>query len=206
MADEIQNNRNIHTAEKEWDNDGIAFNENTNVYRLIRALLSQADRIDNDLESIRDAHHIDEATGRELDEIGKLVQLQRKSSEDDPKYRARLKVQFRVGNIGTTFDEFSEFSAVLLETNLENIEFVFNYEARPATVQVAADPEVYTNSALTRSEVSKYLGRAVPAGHEVNALEKGSFRLKSDGETDDPSKGLTSDSTSDGGTLASDIL
>lgn len=206
MADEIQDNRNIKNAERVWDNGGVEFNSNTNTYRLVRALLSQADRIDNDLESVRDSHHIDEASGRELDEIGKLVTLKRKRGEDDPKYRARLKVQFRVGNIGTTFEEFSEFSSVLLDTDLENIEFIFNFGARPATVQVATEPEVYTNSALTRSEVRKYLGRAVPAGHEVEALERGTFRLKVDGETDDDSKGLTSDSISTGGTVASDII
>lgn len=206
MADKIKDGRNINKAQDEWQNDGIEFTQNSNTYKLVRALTSQADRIDDEIDKIRQSHHIDTATGEALDRIGELVQLTRKSNESDEKFRARIKVQFRVGNIGTTFDEFSEFSSVLLNTDIDNIEYIFNYENRPATVQIATQTEVYENSPLTRNEVSEFLSRAVPAGHEVNPLEKGSFRLKTDSDTNDSSKGLTSDSVSTGGTVAADIL
>lgn len=204
--DNIEDGRNIKTAEREWDNGGIEFTKHANTYKLVRALLSEADRIDNDLDAIKHSRHINTAVGEDLGKFGKLVELERKDGEGDDKYRARIKVQFRVQTISGTFDEFAEFSAVLFDTDIENILFTRNLSADSATANVAADPEVYNNTALTRSEVSEYLGRAVPAGHEIKALERGTFRLKSDGDTNDPSKGLTSDSTSDGGTLAADVL
>lgn len=207
MANEILDDRNTQTSQEEWDNGGIDFHENTNAYKLVRALVSQADRIDDDLEDIRDAHHINGASGKQLDKIGeRLVKLNRKDGETDDKYRARLKVQFRVGNIGTTFDEFAEFASVVLDTNIGNIDYLFNYSGNPATVQVATESEVYTNTALTRQEAQDFLSRGVPAGHTVEVLERGTFLLKSDGDTDDATKGLTSDSSSDGGTLATDII
>lgn len=202
----IEDERNVKTAEDEWDNSGITFAPSSNTRKLVQALLSQVDRIDDDIQDIRDSRHIDTASGEDLDNIGKLVQIPRKEGESDDKYRARLKVAFRVGSIGTTFDEFAEFSASLLETDIQNIEFQFNLDGNPATVEVAANQDVYDNSKLSQSEVAEYLGRAVPAGHEVNALTQGGFRLKSDGETDTASKGLTSDSTSDGGGLSSDVV
>lgn len=206
MSNDIPDDRNLTTAEREWDNEGISFNDNTNTYKLVRALLAPADRIDADLEAIKDAHHIDTATGKQLDKIGRLVNLRRKNNGSDEKYRARLKVQFRVGNIGTTFDAFSEFSSSLLDTDIDNIFFTFDFDSNAATVDVSADPEIYDNADITRDEARDFLGRAVPAGHNVRVFNGGTFRLKSDGDTDDPSLGLTSDSMDDGGTLASEIL
>lgn len=204
--DNISDGRNITAAGQNWDNDGIEYNQNTNTYKLVRALVSEYDRIDDEIVNIADSHHIDTATGEDLGKIAEPVGLERKDNESDDKFRARIKVQYRVGNIGATFDEFAEFAAVLLSTTIENVEYRLNLEGDPATARVAAETQVYDDVALTRNEVSKFLGRAVPAGHEVKALEKGSFRLKADGDTDDATKGLTSDSTSDGGTLAADIL
>lgn len=200
------NDRNINTAQSEWPSPAIDIGEHSNTYALLNALLDIADEADSELFNVKRAHHIDTATGEQLEQFGELVQLDRKSGESDAKYRARLKVQFRVGNIGTTFSQFSEFAAVLLDTDIQNIDFISNLIAQPATAQISAEPEIYDNAALTRAEVQEFLGEAVPAGHEVSALESGTFRLKSDGESDDASKGLTSDSISTGGTLAADIV
>lgn len=197
---------NISTAEKEWDNDGIEFGTHSNTRKLMSALLSEADRIDGDLASIHDAQHIDTAEGDNLEQLGKLVQIHRKSGESDDKYRARIKLKFRVGNIGTTYDEFAEFTGVMLETDARNVEFSYNFGSDPATVNVAADGDLYNSTSLTSEEIADFLEEAVPAGHAVKATEKGTFRLKSDGDTDDASKGLTSDSVDTGGTLASDLV
>lgn len=206
MATEIRDGRNTDTADSEWDNDALDFTEGSNIYALMRALLSEADRIDSDLEDIKNAHHIDTATGKELEKLGQLVDLPRKQNESDDKYRARLKTQFRVGNIGSTFEDFAQFAAVMLDTDIDNIYFIFKFDVNPATVEVNVDPDIYESVALSKSEVDEFLGRAVPAGHAVNTTERGTFVLKTDGDADDPTKGLTSDSSSDGGTLAADLV
>lgn len=198
--------RNIREAEDGWDNDGVTFREGSNTHKLMRALLTIPDDEDHRLQQIRDSHHIDHATGKELDQIGKLVQVRRKQGEGDDKYRARIKVQFRIGNIGTSFDEFAEFVAVLLQTDVNNILYNHNYELKPATIEVYADPEHYNNVEMSRQEVAKYLSKAVPGGHDVDAYEYGTFRLKGDGENDTARNGLTSNSTDEGGRLTSDLL
>lgn len=203
MAHEYEDRRNTAEASNAWENRGIEFTETSNTYQLMRALLSYADDYDDRLSETHASQHINTAGGDHLDRIGELVQLGRKSGEPDGKYRARLKVQFRVGSITPTFDNFAEFSAAVLDTSVDDVEFHFPSD-KSATVRVSADESVYEDAALTSDEAAEFLARAVPAGHAVEALQSGSFRLKSDGDSDDPSRGLTSDTTSDGGTLAED--
>jgi len=205
MSGEITDNRNVTEADAEWES-GIAFGPNTNTYRLVRALVSQYDRIDENLEDIYDQHHVNSATGDDLDKIGNLVNIDRKTGESDSRYRARIKGKFRASTIGTTFDEFAEFTASVLNTNISNIDFLTSYGARPAAVSVSAQGSVYNNVNLTASEIRDILDDGVPAGHEVRVLEGGTFQLKADGDTDDPDRGLTSDAISTGGTLAADLI
>jgi hypothetical protein len=200
----IEDNRNIRTASKKW-NSGITFSKNSNTYKLIKSLLTQADRIDNDVEDIRDSYHIDTATGKSLEKLGNLADVSRKENESDETYRARIKATFRAATTSTTFDEFVQFSSSVLSTNVNNLTFRTNVP-ESATVRVGADGDVYDNADLTNQQIVDLLGRGVPAGHEVNIIERGTFLLKYDGEADTAENGLTSDSTDTGGTLAADII
>lgn len=202
---DITDDRNIAEADSEWDS-GIAFSPDNNTYALMRALLTEADRIDSDLEDIYDQHHVNSATGDDLEKIGDLVNVRRQTGESDNRYRARIKGKFRAATTDTTFDQFVEFTASVLSTEISNVEFLTSYGARPATVDVAADTSVYDGVDLLPSELADILDDSVPAGHRVRVLERGTFRLKADGDTDDPDKGLTSDGISTGGTLAADLI
>lgn len=202
---DIPDERNITEAFDQWDS-GIEFGPGSNTYRLVDALLSQADRIDDDLEAVYDQQHINSATGENLDKFGNLVNVSRQTGESDARYRVRIKARLRAATIEPTFDQFVQFVASVLNTSNENIGFTTNYGGDPATVTVSAPQDIYDSVALTESEVADILGEGVPAGHEVQALVGGTFRLRSDGEISDPDKGLTSDSISTGGTLAEDIV
>lgn len=197
--------RNIKNAVSEWDSS-IEFGRHSNTYKLVRALLSEAERIDDDLENVYHSHHINFATGEELDKFGKLVDAPRKSNEPDNKYRTRIKAEFAQARTDTDFDSFVEFCSSVLNTNVNNLLFETNYAGNSATVTVSADSSIYDSLSLTATETSDILGGGVPAGHEVQVQERGTFRLKTDGDTDDANKGLTGDSISTGGTLAADIV
>lgn len=201
----IQNDRNISTAIQGWDS-GLTIAPNSNVRALIRSLLSVTDRIDTDLEEIYEQQHINSATGEQLDKWGRLVDVNRKTGEADAKYRARIKAEFRQATMETTFDQFVEFTASVLGTSVENVTLLFNFEPDPATVTVSMQSSVFDQLNLTNADVQDLLDGGVPAGHEVKIIEEGTFRVKADGDVDDADKGLTSDSISTGGTLASDLL
>lgn len=197
--------RNIRTASQNWDS-AIDFAPSSNTYKLVSALLQQAERIDTDLEDVYHNHHIDTATGEALDQFGSLVNAPRKSDEPDAKYRTRIKAEFAQAKTNTDFDSFVEFCSTILNTDTSNLGFITNYPGNPATVTVSTDPAVYESVSLTAAEIGDLLGGAVPAGHEVEVEERGTFRLKEDGDTDDADKGLTSDSIGTGGTLAADVI
>jgi hypothetical protein len=191
--------RNIERAEAEWDS-GIAFTPASNTYKLVDALLESADQFDADLEDAYDAHHIDSVVGDELNRLAQLVDVDRITGETDDKFRARIKAAFRTGNIGTTYDQFVEFTASVLNASVDDLTF----NTSPAVVTVTGDSNVYNNINITASELIDVLGGAVPAGHEVNVVEEGTFELKADGQTDDATKGLTADGITTGGTLSQD--
>lgn len=192
--------RNIERAESEWDS-GIAFQPASNTYSLVDALLEAADLFDSDLEDVYDAQHINSATGGELDRLALLIGLDRLSGETDDKFRARIKAEFRAGNIGTTYNQFTEFSASVLDTDINNLTF----STDPALVTISADSNVYSSINIAASELEDVLGSAVPAGHEVAIVEEGTFEVKKDGASDDASEGLTADGIQTGGTLSADI-
>ena len=121
------------------------------------------------------------------------------------KFRARIKATFRASTIGTTFDQFVEFTSSVLTTDFANIDFLTSYDASPATVTVRANEAVFNSVGFSASDVDNLLNEGVPAGHSVNVEVSGTFELKSDGDTDDPDKGLTSDSIETGGTLTEDL-
>jgi hypothetical protein len=204
VHDNIPDERNIRYAEQNWDT-ALAFTDGSNTHTLFTALLSAYDSVDDDIESLYKQTHINSATGAELDQFGELVNVERKSNESDAKYRARIKATFRSSTMGATFDQFSEFVAVVLETDIDNIRFLTPYERKPATVEVSANSEIYEALDLTNEDVIELLDGGVPAGHRVEVFEGGTFRLKSDGDGDDPQKGLTSDSIETGGTVRADL-
>jgi len=205
VHEEIAEDRNITKAAREWDS-AIDFSPYANTYKLLNSLLSQADETDNILDRVYHAHQIESAKGKELEQFGKLVNVQRNGGEPDSRYRTRIKAEFAQSRTETTFNDFVEFTASILGTNIANIDISTNYSGNPATVSVFANPQVYESSALSAQEISEILGGGVPAGHSVNAQESGTFRLISDGESNDPDKGLTSDSIETGGTLAADLV
>lgn len=203
--DTIEDDRNVPKAEREWDS-AISVAPGSNMRKLLESLLTDADRVDSDLEDIYNAQHINSASDADLEKWGRLVDVNRKTGEDDDKYRARIKAEFRQGTIEPTFDAFAEFCAAVLNTDIENLEFLLNLSGDPATVDIGIDTQVIENSALTATEIQELYGGGVPAGHEVQIFAGGTFRLKSDGELNTAENGLTSDTTDTGGTLAEDVI
>jgi hypothetical protein len=219
----IPNERNLHTIERRWPSP-LDFSRRSNNYKLLDALTTSLDTTDKELEHVYAAQHIDGANGADLDKFGELVNVQRKytsygstkygitpygnvgRNESDDAYRARIKANFRASTSTTTWDEFVEFCATVLDTNINNITFLTNYGANPATINVSAQQSIFNDINFTAEDIVTLLGRGVPAGHEVNVLEGGTFRLKEDGDADTAENGLTGDGVDTGGTLAGDVV
>jgi len=198
-------NRNITEAEQQWEYP-LLFSKGSNNRKLFEVFSKLFDEADQDIENIYNQQHINSATGNDLDKFGKLVNVARKSNENDDKYRARIKATFRASTIGTSFDEFTEFCAEVLTTNIQNLNFNTPYVSEPATVVVGAEESIYSDLGFTNNEITNLLQKGSPAGHKVDVVVGGTFQVKSDGQTDDATKGLTSDNIETGGTVKSDPI
>ena len=195
--------RNIKDGVSEWDIPPTVQTKSNN-YSLLRGLFQSVDAVDESLEIIYDGHHINTASDEDLDEIGKFVGVDRESNESDNRYRTRIKARFRAATIEPTTDNFTEFVAAILATDIDNFTLILQ-QFRPEVI-ISAQSEIWEQNNLTAETVVDILESGVPAGHAVNVQEQGTFRLKVDGGVDDPDKGLTSDSIETGGTLASDLI
>jgi len=199
LADE----RNIKDGVSEWDIPPTVQPESNN-YALLRGLFQSVDEVDDSLELIYNSHHINTAAGEDLDQIGQFVGVDRQSNESDSRYRTRIKARFRAATIEPTTDNFTEFVSALLATSIDNFT-ILREQFRPE-VTVSAQGDIWEQNDLTAQTLVELLEDGVPAGHAVNVQEEGTFRLKVDGEVDDPDQGLTSDSIETGGTLAADLI
>jgi hypothetical protein len=195
--------RNIKDGVSGWDIPPTVQEESNN-YSLLRGLFQSVDEVDESLEIIYDGHHVNTASDDDLDEIGKFVGVDRESNESDSRYRTRIKARFRAATIEPTTDNFTEFVAAILATDIDNFT-ILREQFRPE-VTISAQENVWESNDLTAQTLVELLEDGVPAGHAVNVQEQGTFLLKVDGEVDDPDQGLTSDNIETGGTLASDLI
>lgn len=190
-----------------WDNPGIPYRIGAANANLSGALGEAHDANFRDLDRIRDAIHIDSASGIELDRKGRDHGILRKTGESDAVYRARIKGTLAAGRSRGTFDDLLETTAVVVETTEDRIFIDEQFDTDPATAFIYVRSEDLDEANLTASDVTAILKDAVPGGHDVQVVKQGAnpFTVIDDTQANDPDQGLTSDSIATGGGLVSDV-
>lgn len=69
---------------KVWD-------ENSRIFKVISAIGKKLEEVDKDTNAILRAHWVDTAFGRDLDRLGGIFNLERRTGETDSEYRSRFK-------------------------------------------------------------------------------------------------------------------
>jgi hypothetical protein len=162
----------------------LRYRTDSNLAKLIRALLVEANFLSFQTNAILDAHHVDTATGSDLDKLGRLVGVTRQTGETDDHFRVRIKAYGYINVSSATTNDLIHLTGILLQTAVENVTVTSDLAANPATFQCAG-PVVDTP--LTDTEVESILNDAVAAGHIT------SFTITnvSDGQTYTVSSPLT---------------
>lgn len=188
-----------------WSNDGMPFRGSNE--QLGGALAEPFSQTTRELDAIRDARHIDSAGGRQLDDIGQSAGVRRKESESDAKYRARIKATLTAAGSSGTFRGILNSTARILETDKRRVEVRTEFSSDPATAFVYVQASDVESSELTAAELTDVLKDTVLAGHDIEVTKQGEnpFEIIDDTMTNDPDRGLTSDSISTGGGLVSDV-
>lgn len=199
-----------HTVSDEigniWPTRGLDYEKGKGNARLAGSLGEKTEWIERTLDQIREARHIDDAAGKQLDRIGQLLGVRRQSGEQDPQYKARIKAEAIAGRSSGTFRDILDGMAAILETEKQRIELKRD-DAAIATAEITVQSVDVDDAPITISDLKDAAKDMVLAGHAVNVVEsqKNAFTLIADGGTNDADKGLTSDSITTGGTLVEDL-
>lgn len=189
-----------------WDNPGIPLRGNNLTFS--GTLAEEKDAVRRQVDFIREARHIGDASGQQLDEIGSLAGIKRKEDEADNRYRARIIAVLVAGRSEGTFDDIIYGVATILDTTIDRIEIDKAWQRSPSSVATAliyVRREDLDNSALTTSDLTTVLKDIVFAGHDIEVRAQGStpFLLIDDTQVSNPENGLTADGISTGGGLSS---
>lgn len=187
-----------------WKSPGMPYIEGLGNARLGSTLAEQTARAFRDLDYTREARHIDDANGTQLDKIGAVAGVTRRDGEADGPYRARIKATVIAGRSSGTFDDIVNGLATVLETDIESVELQLQ---APGVARAFIDSNDLSNANITGTDLANAADDMVLAGHRIGVVESqdNPFTLKQDGDTDDADLGLTSDSISTGGALISDL-
>jgi hypothetical protein len=134
----------------------------------LEAFATEYDRIDSDQSDVLEAHHVTTAEGSELERIGQLFNVKRRTNETDEQLRQRIRIRGSIAVTSGTTNEMMELSALALETTVDDLYFPIDLAANPATFSLSIPQEIMDNAALTQSTVERELERALPVGHRID--------------------------------------
>lgn len=154
--------------------------ESDNLYKLLEVVAKENNRIDLDIEEIYDSKFIGTATGKELEKIGDLVGVNRKTDESDVKLRKRIQVEFAAQASDTTFDVFASIALSVLETTKESVSIVTPPNSSPKVIQLLVDSAVIDNSPFSRQEIKDLLNRTISSDARVDIKITGTFAFEGD--------------------------
>lgn len=203
--------QSIDDIQHQWDNDGLPYIKGIGNARLASTLGEEKDYVNRQLDRIRQSHHINDASGKQLDAIGNVANITRRTDESDSVYRARIIATMAAGRSAGTFEDLLKTTATVLDTTEDRIFIEEAWQSDPtggiATARIYVRTADLNDAALSTADITSLLKDSVPAGHDVKVLERGAnpFTLTDDQSANDPSKGLTSDSIATGGSLVSDV-
>lgn len=165
-----------------WDHP-IALFEGDKLYKLLEIVAIEDNRIDLDIEEIYDSKFLETATGAELEKIGDLVGINRKTDEPDEKLRKRIQIEFAAQSSDTTFDVFASIVLSVLETNKDSVSITTPPESLPKVIILDVDGRVVDNSPFTTTEIKNLLNRTVSSDARVDIKISGTFAFAGDDDT-----------------------
>jgi hypothetical protein len=178
----VTQNNNTQDIVENWDHP-ISLFEGDNLYKLLEVVALENNRIDLDIEEVYDDKFLESATGQELEKIGDLVGVDRKTAEGDEKLRKRIQAEFIAQASDTTYETFASATLSILGTNKNSVSITTPPQSPPKVVSVDVDGGVIDDNPLSKTEIAGLLDKTVSADAKVNLVEKGTFAFAGDDDT-----------------------
>lgn len=168
------NNENAEDIVREWDHP-IQPTKGDNLHKLLEVVATENERLDIELDSLYDNRFLGSATGIELEKIGDLVGINRKTDEEDEKLRKRIRGAFAAKASDTTYDAFTAATLSILEADAQDVTFITPPDTNPKIVEVQADGAILDQSPLTKDELVILLNAALSADARAQITNTGTF-------------------------------
>lgn len=176
--------------------------EGSNLHKFFSVVETSAE--ESTIAAVRDAHVVNKAFGKSLENIGQLLNVRRRQGESDEHLRTRLKVAGATATCTATIEDVQRVVAVALQVPTSRIRVEERHDVEPAYFDVWVYLQDVMNAGLTKEELRDVLRDIKPAGVALNTKQFGTFTCRSADETSDPAKGYNdiANSNPNGGTYA----
>lgn len=154
-----------------------------NLYKLLEVVTSENRRLDIELDELYDNRFLATATGKELEKIGDLVGVIRKTDEADSKLRKRIRGAFAAHASDTTYESFTSAALSIIEGSADSVEFATPPETPAKVIEISISGAVFEANPLTRSELVTLLNGALSADAQANILVTGNFAFDGDDDS-----------------------
>ena len=175
----ITDHDNVETLVENWDTP-LQLHSTNNLYKLFQVVASEHDRIDKQIEEIKQNRFLESASGTELEKLGDLVGINRKTREGDGKLRTRIRGGFYAHASTTTYESFTSAALSILDARPGAVDFRHPPETPPKIVRVRVDGGVIVNNALTADELITLLNGSVSVDAIVEIEQLGTFTFDGD--------------------------
>jgi hypothetical protein len=147
------------------------------------------------------AKFIDTAQGAQLERIGDLVGVEKRTDETYEHYQRRVRLAIPASTRAATIEDITEMSTFLLECDLADVQYVESPEFESARFDLQVRENVFSETSATVDEFETLLQKIKPAGVKARAAIGKQFTHRSvddaDTGTNDPDRAY-SETSSDG--------
>jgi len=161
-------------------NHPIPLQEDDPFYKLLKVVASENRRIGVDIDDLYENRFLETATGKELEKMGDMVGIIRKTDEEDPKLRTRIRGGFAAKASDTTYDSFTSTTLSVLEADAKEVTFITPPDSNPKTVEIQADGSVLDRTPLTEDELIILLNGALSVDAKAEIKNTGTFAFEGD--------------------------
>lgn len=147
----------------------------------LAALSTEFDEFSGVLDAVEASKFVGDATGEQLDKLGSIFGLERRTGETDERYRLRLQTELRALLSSGTRDEIASTTALLL--GIDEAEFILRepFDVEPARIDLLVPEPALADRGIDVGEFDAFVEDLAAAGVDVVTFALGTFMHVAEG-------------------------
>jgi hypothetical protein len=164
---------------EQWPYETIGIDDDEAIADVLRALQTELDELDGEIQNLRDQRFVDTATGPELEKLGAEVGVVPETGESEDRYRYRVRLGKAIADSDGTLPTFAQILHVALGEDATSVSLA-PVTDEPA-VQLSIPSDVINDLPVTQSELEGILVDALPDSDGLNIITDDTWLLGESG-------------------------